>query len=73
MKAIKDIWIVGYSFLQEVHNVILDIHETACEDKAQMPYIFDYYNVKFFTEKQLHPQKNVMARIIMDGPKIPFQ
>ena len=64
MKAIKDIWIVGDSFLQEVHKVILDICKTAREDKAQMPYIFDYYNVKFFTEKQLHPQKNVMACII---------
>ena len=57
-------WIGGDAFLHEVHKAILDIHDSAREEKSLMPYIFDYYNIKFFMEKQLHPQKNMMARIV---------
>ena len=62
--AVKDVWILGDTFLQKNFHDLTDIKESADQVQSQEeePYLFRYYNVKlFYAENQV--SKNILLRL----------
>ena len=62
--AISDVWILGDRFLDEIKNTFLEIVHAASKNKRlPMPYIQEYYNVKFLCDP-LNAANNSTGRIL---------
>ena len=65
--AASDLWFIGDAFLNEIYHTLSYLKteaNAARNTKRQMPYMYDYYNIKCFTPNPSSVLKNVMARIV---------
>ena len=60
----KDCWLVGDGFLNETFTSFMDLKTDAKDGKTQMPYLYDYYNIAFFSENPLSCNTNVLSNLL---------
>ena len=63
IKAIKDCWLIGDSFLQDVYKTFMDMKTDAKDGKCPMPYLYEYYNISYFVENPLSGKYNTLSNL----------
>ena len=48
IEVFQDIWLVGYTFLKEMHDSLFTVEREAIAKELPKPYIFQHFNVKLF-------------------------
>ena len=64
IKALKDIWIVGDDFANDIVPTLASLRQEDRDHKRKSPYMFDYYNVDSITNKHDSFLRNVMANML---------
>ena len=62
--AVKDVWIIGDTFIYNTFSVFQASKMEASIDKKKPPYLHDYYNVQFFCQAPLSSIRSTEARFI---------
>ena len=63
VKAVKDVWIIGDSFLHDVFTTFQASKTEVFVEKVKPPYLYDYYNIHYGFHPPLSLMKSVGARI----------
>ena len=57
-------WIVGDEFLHDIYHALQKLKTEAIIAKHHLPYVYDYYNITFFTPSPKSLLKNTLARVV---------
>ena len=64
VEAIYDVWFVGDDFMRQSMNTLPTWRSQAAGDKNfPQPYVYDYYNVFFYTQRKCASNMHVISRI----------
>ena len=64
IKALKSIWIIGDSFLNDSYGTFIDICNKDCVHKRAFLYIAETYNLRSMSTIKDSFSKNVLANIV---------
>ena len=59
----KDFWIIGDMFVNQVYHMLPEIRNKVKHAKKEIPYLYQYYNVSCFATNLLSILTNTMTRI----------
>ena len=59
----RDLWIVGNVFVNEVYHTFSEMDATAVRERSDRPFIYDFFNVKCYMANPLSKITEVPARI----------
>ena len=62
--AQRDLWIVGDKFIDQIFHRLQELKQEAKEAQGPMPYMYDYYEIKCYTEDKLSTNDCVPSRIV---------
>ena len=63
MSAAYDLWIIGDGFLKDMIPSIRSLKTQATINKKKPPYMYEYFNIKFFHTYHASSTRNAIARI----------
>ena len=65
VKPLKDIWLVGDQFLEEIFYILHDLKmNSKSTSHSDMPYLYDYYNVKNYYSNPLCLTSDMPGRLV---------
>ena len=64
VQAVKSAWIIGDDFLLDIFGTLHKLKSEAIANNRPIPYLFDYYNVQFFTGNPLSEIKDVLTKLV---------
>ena len=62
--ARNDLWIIGDDFVNNIYHALPAMNMTAKLKQKEVPYIYNYFNVKCFTSKPLSTTRSVPAHLV---------
>ena len=64
MEALFDVWIMGDKFCHEIKHSLIALKDQSRVTKKPFPYLFNYYNIRFFNHYNSSSTRNALAHII---------
>ena len=62
--AVRDIWLIGDSFLAEIHPVLNEMSREKDDAESSVPYMYKFFNVSCFVTNPLCVERSKLTRIL---------